>query len=166
MFQVSVEGAWKYLGESVTGSEIRIWNWWDGSCIAVRDGRVGTPMDVQVGWCDSTVHVQCFSHLKREADDCDVIGWHTLSFCLHRGLGIIQGECTWAEGFLSGFWVALHLVALCREPQTLSCSYLSASWGVRLQHDKEVFFICSAVSDLGCPGHLKLVCFCHLQVTG
>ena len=31
------------------------------------------PMDVHAGWHDSTVHVQGFSHLKREADDHDVI---------------------------------------------------------------------------------------------
>ena len=29
--------------------------------------------DVQVSWCDPTVHVQGFSHQKREADDHDVI---------------------------------------------------------------------------------------------
>ena len=45
----------------------------DGSCVAVRDGRVGTPVDVQVSWHDSTVHAQGFSHLKGEADDGDVI---------------------------------------------------------------------------------------------
>ena len=45
----------------------------DGSCIAVRESRVGMPMDVQAGWHDSTAHVQGFSCLKREADDCDVI---------------------------------------------------------------------------------------------
>ena len=30
--------------------------------------------DVQAGQHDSTVHAQGFSHLKREADDCDIIG--------------------------------------------------------------------------------------------
>ena len=30
-------------------------------------------VDVQVGWHDSTVHVQGFSHLKREVDDHDII---------------------------------------------------------------------------------------------
>ena len=31
------------------------------------------PMDAQVGQHDSAAHVQGFCHLKREADDCDVI---------------------------------------------------------------------------------------------
>ena len=31
-------------------------------------------MGVQVSWHDSSVHAQGFPHLKREADDCDVIG--------------------------------------------------------------------------------------------
>ena len=46
----------------------------DGSCIAARVSRAGMPMDVQAGWHDSTAHAQGFSHLKREADDCDIIG--------------------------------------------------------------------------------------------
>ena len=33
----------------------------------------GTLADAQVSWHDSTAHVQRFSHLKGEADDCDVI---------------------------------------------------------------------------------------------
>ena len=57
----------------VTGSEIRIQNWQDSSCMAVRDDRVGTPTDAQVVQHDSTGHVQGFSHLKEETDDCDVI---------------------------------------------------------------------------------------------
>ena len=32
-------------------------------------------MDVQAGWHDYTVHVQGFSCLKKEADDCDIIRW-------------------------------------------------------------------------------------------
>ena len=57
----------------MTDSEIRIHNWWDGSCVAVRDGRLGMLMDVQVGWHNSTVHGQGFSNLKREADNHDII---------------------------------------------------------------------------------------------
>ena len=34
---------------------------------------LGMLMDAQVCWCNSTVHVQGFSHWKREADDHDVI---------------------------------------------------------------------------------------------
>ena len=41
--------------------------------MVVRDGRLGTLTDVQVGQHNSTVHVQGFSHLKREADDHDGI---------------------------------------------------------------------------------------------
>ena len=41
--------------------------------MAVRDGWVGMPTDAQVGQHDSTAHAQGFSHLKREADDCDII---------------------------------------------------------------------------------------------
>ena len=49
-----------YLGESVKGLEIGIWNWWDSLCIAVRDGKVGTSMDMKAGQHDSNVHVQGF----------------------------------------------------------------------------------------------------------
>ena len=48
----------------------------DGSCIAARVGRVGTLTDVQAGQHDFAVHAQGFSCLKREADNCDIIGWH------------------------------------------------------------------------------------------
>ena len=41
--------------------------------MAVRDSRTGTPMDVQADQHYSTVHVQCLSCLRREADDCDII---------------------------------------------------------------------------------------------
>ena len=60
----------------VTGSEIGMRNWSDDSCVAVRDGRVAVLMDVQVGQHNSTAHVHGFSHLKREADDCDIVRWH------------------------------------------------------------------------------------------
>ena len=87
--------------------------------------------------------------------------WHhlvmSLLFCLHRGLGVIKGEHTWASGLSSGFLVAAHSVTLHEEPQTLSCSYLGASWGVRLQPYREVFYICSPVSAQGYLGHPELV---------
>ena len=35
-------------------------------------------------------------------------------------------------GLWSGFWAAVHLVAIGYEPQTLFCSYFSASQGVEL----------------------------------
>ena len=42
-------------------------------CVAVRGSRPGCTMDVQVGWHDPNAYVQGFFHLKREADDCDII---------------------------------------------------------------------------------------------
>ena len=59
----------------VTGLEIGIWNCWDSVCIAVIDSRAGTLADVLVGLHNPTAHAQGFSHLKREADDCDIITW-------------------------------------------------------------------------------------------
>ena len=38
--------------------------------MAVRDGRLGMPIDVQAGQHDSA---QGFSHLKREEDNHDII---------------------------------------------------------------------------------------------
>ena len=43
------------------------------------------------------------------------------------------------------------------EPQTLSCGYLNASLGVRLQLYRTVFFMCSSVSAQGYLGHPELV---------
>ena len=34
---------------------------------------MGTLTDAQAGWHDSTAHVLGFSHLEREADNCDII---------------------------------------------------------------------------------------------
>ena len=62
-----------------------------------------------------------------------------------------------ASGLLLRFLVVAHSVTLCEEPQTLSCSYLGASWGVRLQLYRELFFICSSVSAQGYLGHPELV---------
>ena len=40
----------------VTGIEIGIWNLCDGSHVADRGNRSGTPSDVQASWHDSTMH--------------------------------------------------------------------------------------------------------------
>ena len=63
-----------------------------------------------------------------------------------------------------GFLVAVHLVTLHEEPQTLSCSYLGASLGVRLQLYREVFFTCSSVSAQGYLGQPELVYLSCFQV--
>ena len=47
----------KYLGESVTGVEIGIWNLHSDSCIAGKGNRLGTSADVQASQRDSTAHV-------------------------------------------------------------------------------------------------------------
>ena len=57
----------------VTGIEIRFWNSQSDSCIAVKEDRPGTLMDVQACHHDSTVHAQKFSHLKGRADNHDII---------------------------------------------------------------------------------------------
>ena len=64
-----------------------------------------------------------------------------MSLLLHlcRGLQVITVEHMRALRLLSGFLVAVHSVTLSEEPQTLSCSYLGASQGVRLQLYREVF---------------------------
>ena len=98
--------------------------------------------------------------------------WHhlvmSLSFCLHRGLGVKRRVHMSLGASSSGFLVVAHSVTLCEEPQTLSCSYLSASWGVRLQLYREVFFVWSSVSAQGYLEHPKLVylsCFRVNQVS-
>ena len=45
-------------------------------------------MDVQVGWHDSTVHAQGFSHWEMEADDCDVIRWCHCCYAYVEGWGL------------------------------------------------------------------------------
>ena len=104
-----------------------------------------------------------FSCLKGEADDHDVFRW---CHCLYAyiGVGGYKREHTWAMGLSSGILVAVHSVSLCEEPQTLCCSYLSTSWGMRLQPYREVFFIYSTVSTQGYLGYPELVCFSCLQV--
>ena len=88
----------------------------------------------------------------------------SLLLCLHRGLGVIKGECAQASGLSSGFLVAAHSVTLYEEPQTLSHGYLGASLGVRLQLYREMFFICSSLSAQGYLGHPELVYLSCLQV--
>ena len=53
--------------------------------------------------------------------------------------------------------VTAHSVIPHEKPQTLSCSYLSTSHGVRLQLYREMFFICSSVNAQGYLGHPELV---------
>ena len=119
-------------------------------------------MDAQACQHDPTVHVQRFSHLKGRADDHDIIRWcHCLYAYVEVG-GYIR-ECTWALGLLSGFWAAVYLVALCKEPQILSCGYLDAS-EVRLLPYREMSFIYSTVSAQGYLGNPELVCSSCLQV--
>ena len=109
-FRLWYEDTLKYLGESVTGSEIRIWNWWDGSCVAVRDGRVGMPMDVQAGQHDSTVHAQGFSCLKSEADVHDIIRWCLCHYAYIEDWGLYKESTHKPWGSHLGFW--LHYIQL------------------------------------------------------
>ena len=60
-------------------------------------------MDVQVGQCGSTAHVQGFSHSMEEADAHDIIRW-----CHYHGAYIDSGELykesvQEARGSLLGF---------------------------------------------------------------
>ena len=88
----------------VTGLEIRIQNWWDCLCVAVRDGRVGMPTDVQAGQ-----HGYCtcarFSHLKREADDHDIIRWCHCHCNNLKGWGLYKGSMHEPQGCHLGFWL-------------------------------------------------------------
>ena len=66
------EGALKYLGESVTGIEIGIWNLHSGLCRDGLEDGSGTSAAVQVSWHDSTAPVQGLSHPNEGADNCDI----------------------------------------------------------------------------------------------
>ena len=139
------EGALKYLGENVTGSEIRMWNWQDGSCIAdssCQKWQVGVPMDPQVGRHDFTTHAQGFSNQKGEQTIVTSFNDITVIPLMHRA-GSIKGECAQALQLSSGFLAAVHLVTPCEKPWTLSIGYYGASLTVRLQLYREVFFLFS-----------------------
>ena len=72
--RLQYKGKPKYLGESVTGMEIRLRKRWRGldEVIVIRvPGWM--PVDVQVNSSISYAHVQWFSCWKIRADDCDVI---------------------------------------------------------------------------------------------
>ena len=125
------------------------------------------------GWGHQRMHRQVsvtllcmpkgFSCLKGEADDHDIIRWH---HCLYTyiGVGGYISKNAWALGPSSEFLVSVHLVSLCKEPQTLCCSYLGAPRGVKLQPYREVFFIYLTISVQGYLGYPELVCFSCLQV--
>ena len=162
-FRLQYKGTPKYLGESVTGVELRFQNLWDSLCVAVKDDRSRMLIDAQTCQHNSTVHVQRFSHLKGRADDCDVIGWHHCCYAYIKVGGLYKGAHMSLRALIWVFGCNTFCVT-CEESQTLYCGYLSASWGVRLQPYREVFFIYSTVSAQGYLGYPVLVCFSCLQV--
>ena len=142
----------------VTGLEIGICNWRDSLCITVRndhrhaDGCTGGAAWLYCTWA--------WFFLPEEGHRWS---WHHLSLCLCRGLGLYMERMHKSWGSHLGLF-AVHSVTFHEEPQTLYCSYLSASKGVRLQLYRRVFFVCSAVSVQGYLGHPELVCFHCLWV--
>ena len=85
-------------------------------------------MDVQAGWHDSTAHVQGFSHLKREADNCDIIRWH------HCYFTNIEGDVYKPWGTHLGFWlhyIQLHFVRSHR-PSVVATSVPLEQWDYNL----------------------------------
>ena len=72
--RLQYEGAAKYLGESVTGTEIWLRKRWRGSDAFIVFGvSAWTLADVQMNDNVSNVHVQWFIHWKNKADDCDIM---------------------------------------------------------------------------------------------
>ena len=70
-------------------------------------------MDVQAGWHNSTVHAQGFSHLKGEADDCDIIWWCHCHDAYVQGWGLYKESTHEPWGSHLGFWlpyIQLHFV--------------------------------------------------------
>ena len=57
--------------------------------MAVKDGRLGMPMDVQVGRHDSTVHAQGFSCQKREQMIMTSLGDVTVMVLMYIGWEVI-----------------------------------------------------------------------------
>ena len=108
--KLQYEGTPKYGGKSVTGSGMWIQNWWDDSCVADRDGRTGIPTDAQAGQHDSTAHAQGFSHLRREADNCDIIRWCHWCLTYVEGWELCKESTHKPLGSCLGFW--LHYIHL------------------------------------------------------
>ena len=79
-------------------------------CIAARVSGVGRLTDVQVGWCDSTAHAQGLSHLKREADDPDIIRWCHCHYTYVEGWELYKESVHEPWGSCLGFW--LHYIQL------------------------------------------------------
>ena len=148
------KGAAKYLGESVTGSEIGIQNWQVSSCVAIGTVRFVQwgcwQMHRQVGTCTR------FSHQKGEQmnmtsfNDITAItlyveGWEYIIGSTHELKAIIWvfGSCT--------------PKLPCEKPPTLCCIYFSASHGVRVHLYRKVLFICSATCAQGYLGYPYLV---------
>ena len=61
------------------------------------------PVDEQVSQHDPTVHVQGFSHQKREADNCDVILVTSKSSVYVEGREYIRGSAHELEVIIWGF---------------------------------------------------------------
>ena len=130
--------------------------------------RLGMSVDVKASQCDSTVHVWRLSHLNEEVDDCNVIRWCHLLFCLHKWGGRYKRNCAQTRGFIHSLVphsLVCYPVGSSRKPQTLSLSYLGASWGVGLLPYRKVFFICSSICVQGYLRHYELVCFSCLWVS-
>ena len=162
--RLQYEGALKYLGESVTGSGIGIWNLWDGSCVAVRYGRVGMLTDVQVCQHDSTAYAQGFCHLKREADDHDIIRWHHCCYAYIEGWELYKESMhePWVLIWVIGCITSSYILWGATDPLLWLPWCLSRSEITTLHGNVLYLFNCK------CPQlsrHPKLVCFYYLQVT-
>ena len=82
--------------------------------------------DALVSQHDSTVHVQGFSHQKRDADDHDVIKWHHCHYAYIEGWEYIRGCAHKLEAII---WVfgSCTFKSLSEKLLTLCCHYFSAS---------------------------------------
>ena len=132
----SYKGAPKYLGESVTGSEI-------GKheidmmtvCVWLLE-MAGLGHQQMHRWVGMTPTAACTRFFPPEEEKQTIVTSLddvTVMVLTYR-VGVKQGECALSlRGSHLCFWLQyiwLHFVR--KPPDPLSCSYLSASWGVEL----------------------------------
>ena len=128
------EGTPKYLGQSVTGSQIRIQNWQVAFCAVVKTVEIAQQRCWQMcRWVGVTLLCMCkvFPAGKREADDHDIILVMSKSSVYIEGREYIKGSALeldviiWFFGSWT-FWLPSE------KSLTLCHGYFSASHGVRV----------------------------------
>ena len=154
-FRLQYEGAPKYLGESVTGLEFGIWNWWDGPCVAVGNIEIGQYWCWQMHrWAGvALLHMHNFFAAKG-GKQMIVTSFSDVTNILltHRVGGYISRVCMSLEAII---WVfgAEHSGKFLRSHQPSVVATSVPLMGARVHSYRTVFLVYSSTCAQGYLGH-------------